>query len=76
MGGKSSVILSLSHAICAHAYGRARSSSALRVLARRRDWARRELASWTRFGGRAELWVGRRERRDCSIERFMAAVED
>lgn len=61
----------LSHARWQQAYSRATSSSALSVLARRRDCARREPASSTRGGGRFEFWVGRSERRACSICRLI-----
>ena len=60
-----------SHAMWAQADGRDISSSALRVLARLRDWASSEVASSVSGGGRAELCVGRRESSACSRERFI-----
>lgn len=50
----------LSHAMCAHAYDLAISSSAFRLLALLRDCARSEMASSRSSGGRGVDSVGTR----------------
>lgn len=71
MGGRFKRFFSLSQASWAHAYGRAISSSGLRLLALLRDCARRERARFIRSGGRGPLKEGINPIRDCSIDLFI-----
>lgn len=64
-------IANLSQAMFAHAYDLAISSSALRLLALVRDWARREVAS-SRSSGGITLRVGTSPPKACSIDLFIA----
>lgn len=72
MLGRFKRCFSLSQASCAQAYGRAISSSGLRVLALLRDCARSDCPRFTSSGGRGPLRDGIRPVRDCSIDLFIA----
>lgn len=72
MVGRFRRCFSLSQANCAQAYGRAISSSGLRVLALLRDCARSDRARFRSSGGRGPPKDGIRPVMDCSMDLFIA----